>query len=235
MTALLQVQDLNVRYGAITAVRELSFAVHEGESVAVLGANGAGKSSLVKALLGWTRPASGQIEFDGVPITTTAPWGKSRRGIAAVPEGGRVFGGLSIAHNLRIGGGKRHSSEADVAAACRLFPELLDRLDQPAGTLSGGQQQMVAIARALMSRPRILIVDEVTSGLAPQLVAQVFRALERLAADGMTLLVTEQNARRALAITDRALLLQRGRLLLDRPSATVADDPQLRDAFLGAQ
>lgn len=237
MTALLRVTDLTVRYGAVTAVTGLSFTLGRGESLAVLGANGAGKSSLMKALLGWVVPQAGAIEFDGQDITTIKPWVRARRGITTVPEGGRVFGGLSILDNLKVGShgiANAAATDSDVEHACRLFPELLDRLQESAGSLSGGQQQMVAIARALMSKPQLLMVDEVTSGLAPQLVSRVFEGLSRLAADGMTLLITEQNARRALAITDRALLLSRGRLVLDRPSAEVRKDPKLSAAYLGA-
>lgn len=230
---LLAVDGLTVSYGAVAAVRDMSFTVSSGQTVAVLGANGAGKSSLLKALLGWERPARGRVHLDGQDITAWPPWRRGR----AVPEGGRVFADLTIAENLAMGayGQGARPSEEQVRAACRDFPAIAERLGERAGDLSGGQQQMVAIVRALIAQPRLLVVDEVTSGLAPKLVAQVFAALAELPGRGITLLVAEQNARRALEIADHALVMSRGQAVLSGPAAELLGDTRLLDAYLGAR
>jgi branched-chain amino acid transport system ATP-binding protein len=234
---LLAVDGLTVSYGAVAAVRDMSFTVSSGQTFAVLGANGAGKSSLLKALLGWERPARGRVHLDGQDITAWPPWRRGRAGLAAVPEGGRVFADLTIAENLAMGayGQGARPSEEQVRAACRDFPAIAERLGERAGDLSGGQQQMVAIARALIAQPRLLVVDEVTSGLAPKLVAQVFAALAELPGRGITLLVAEQNARRALEIADHALVMSRGQAVLSGLAAELLGDTRLLDAYLGAR
>lgn len=233
---MLVLDDLVVRYGAITAVDGVSFSVQSGEVFAILGANGAGKSSLLRTLLGWQRPAAGRLRFEGVDFTDEQPWRRAARGIAAVPESGRVFADLTVAENVGLGAyvEGRRPSNARLRDACRYFPELVDRFPDRAGSLSGGQQQMVAIARAMIGTPRLLLVDEVTSGLAPRLVAQVFDALDRLRETGITLLIAEQNARRALDIADRAVILQRGRIVIEGDAAELRTDPRLLDAYLGA-
>ncbi|MFI6322949.1 ABC transporter ATP-binding protein [Nonomuraea sp. NPDC050556] len=231
---MLAVEGLEVRYGAVSAVSGVSLELAEGATSAVLGANGAGKTSLIKALMGWEKAASGRILFGGVDVTTWTPWRRARAGMAVVPERGRVYGDLTIEENLVMGAFPRRPSRKEMLEVLERFPGMGERLREPARLLSGGQQQMIAIARALMARPRLLLVDEVTSGLAPLLVAQVFATLGDLAATGLTLLVAEQNARRALEITSRAIVLQRGRIALSGESAQLRAEPRLLDAYLGS-
>lgn len=231
---MLAVEGLEVRYGAVSAVSGVSLELAENSTAAVLGANGAGKTSLIKALMGWEKAASGRIFFHGMDVTSWTPWRRARAGMAVVPERGRVYGDLTIEENLVMGAFPRRPSRKEMLEVLERFPGMGERLREPARLLSGGQQQMIAIARALMARPRLLLVDEVTSGLAPLLVAQVFATLGDLAATGLTLLVAEQNARRALEITSTAIVLQRGRIALSGESAQLRAEPRLLDAYLGS-
>ncbi len=236
-TPLLAVEGLSVSYGAVRALSDLSLAVPEGTAFAVLGANGAGKSSLLRAILGWERPVTGRIVLDGHDVTRWSPWRRAAAGLAVVPERGRVFTDLTVGENLRVGAYLRGArpTTGEVAAACERFPILARRLDDRAGALSGGQQQMLAIARALIARPRLLVIDEVTSGLAPQLVTEVFGALRELARGGMTLLLAEQNVRRALEVADHALVLQRGKIVLAGRADELRGDERLLHAYLGSR
>jgi branched-chain amino acid transport system ATP-binding protein len=223
MTPLLDIDDLTVRYGPIVAVRNVSLHVDEGEIVTLLGANGAGKSSVINAIVGLVAPAGGVIRFAGAEITQLMPERIVRRGIALVPEGRRVFPRLSVANNLRVGAAARGS--VDISPewhhALELFPALRDRLHQTAGTLSGGEQQMVAVARALMGKPRLLLMDEPSLGLAPLVVDDIFRLIGRLRGEGITILLVEQNMHRALEVTDRAYVLKNGKVEFEGQEASV--------------
>jgi branched-chain amino acid transport system ATP-binding protein len=234
---LLSIEDLTVRYGAVVAVRGLSLAVPRGRTFAILGANAAGKSSLLKAVLGWHPAAGGRIRYESQDITSWPPWRRAAAGIAVVPERGRIFTDLTVGENLAMGDylGGAHPTRDRIEEACRDFPVLTERLRHRAGDLSGGQQQMLAIARALIARPRLLIVDEVTSGLAPKLVTQVFDALATLPSRGITLLVAEQNARRALELADQAVVLSRGERVMAGPAAELRGERRLVEAYLGSQ
>jgi branched-chain amino acid transport system ATP-binding protein len=232
---VLEVEDVSVRYGEMEAVRGVTFEVRDGEAVGILGANGAGKTTLLKAIMGLVSLASGRIRLDGRSIDRLPAWDRAAAGIAWVPEGRRVFGDLVVEENLRAGGyrnapGERRQSLERVYA---LFPRLRERRAQLARTLSGGEQQMLAIGRALMSRPRLLLIDEASLGLAPIFVARVFETIARLRAEGVTLLLVEQNARKSLDVVDRAYLLEVGRFVRHGTARELADDPAVRDAYLG--
>jgi branched-chain amino acid transport system ATP-binding protein len=233
---LLSVQGLNVYYGeAIHALRDVSFSVEEGEIVSIIGANGAGKSTLMWTLVGLLKPKSGTITMRGKPVKPV-PHKAVAAGIALVPERRRLFPNLTVRENLTLGGYlRRDGAEVlrDEEKVFALFPVLKERLKQYAGTLSGGQQQMLAIARALMSRPRVLLLDEPSLGLAPVLVDQVFRAIQDIAAAGTTILLVEQNALEALEIARRAYVLEVGRIVLQGPGRELLSDPGVRAAYLG--
>lgn len=225
---MLEIESLVVRYGAVEAVKGCDVTVGDGEAVCLLGANGAGKSTLVRALAGWERPAEGRIVFAGEDITHAHPWERHRRGLGIVPEGGRVFGDLSVEENLRVGG-----RGADPSVGLELFPVLAERRRQSAGTLSGGERQMLAIARALAGRPKLLVVDEVSFGLMPRAVASIFTVLARLRDEGVSLLVIEQEEARALGLCGRAYVLSQGRVSLAGRSDELAGSQALRSAYLG--
>ena len=233
---LLSVEGLNVYYGeAIHALRDVSFGVEEGEIVSIIGANGAGKSTLMWTLVGLLKPKSGTITMRGKTVKPV-PHQAVASGIALVPERRRLFPNLTVRENLTLGGYLR-SDRAGIAAdeekLFSLFPVLKERLKQYAGTLSGGQQQMLAIARALMSRPKVLLLDEPSLGLAPVLVDQVFKAVQDIAAAGTTILLVEQNALEALEIAKRAYVLEVGRIVLQGPGKELLKDPAVRAAYLG--
>jgi branched-chain amino acid transport system ATP-binding protein len=235
---LLSVEGLNVYYGeAIHALRDVSFSVDEGEIVSIIGANGAGKSTLMWTLVGLLKPARGSITMRGRPVKPV-PHQAVAAGIALVPERRRLFPNLTVRENLTLGGYLRHD-RAEVAADEEklfvLFPVLKERFKQFAGTLSGGQQQMLAIARALMSRPKLLLLDEPSLGLAPVLVDQVFRAVQDIAARGTTILLVEQNALEALEIARRAYVLEVGRIILSGAGRELLGDPAVRAAYLGVR
>jgi branched-chain amino acid transport system ATP-binding protein len=233
---MLDINGLSVRYGPITAMRDLSLDVRPGEAVALLGPNGAGKSSTLLAILGLV-PSVGRIRFDEQDLTGLPTEDRVRRGIALVPEGRRVFANLTVAENLTLGGAMLAGRSARDAATDQifdLFPRLAERRAQIAGTLSGGEQQMLAIGRALMARPRLLILDEPSLGLAPLIVAQIFDRISALKANGLTLLIVEQNATQALRVADRAFVLAHGQLALSGKAADLLAEGSLDDAYLGA-
>lgn len=232
---LLEVDGLVVRYGPIAAVQGVSFHVDEGEVVALIGANGAGKSSTLRAIVRLVPAAEGEVRLEGRSLRATPTHQLPRRGLVLVPEGRRVFGELSVLDNLMLGAYSR--SRAEIAASLRqvyaLFPVLQERGSQRAGTLSGGEQQMLALGRALMARPRVLLLDEPSLGLAPAVVRQVFMLLRRLREAGVTLLLVEQNARMALELADRAYILQSGRIVMSGRADELARSDEVRRRYLG--
>jgi branched-chain amino acid transport system ATP-binding protein len=220
-------------------VHEVSLEVRSGEIVAVIGANGAGKTTLLKTIAGVLRPARGHVRLDGRDIGGQPSYRVARAGVVLVPEGRRIFGDQTVRDNLMLGALARSKARdaaavgADMERALGLFPVLRDRLGQRAGGLSGGQQQMLAVARGLMARPRFLLLDEPSLGLAPLLVQEIFRGLRELRADGVTILLVEQMAAQAFALADRAYVLERGRVTLAGPATAVARDPAVIQAYLG--
>ena len=236
--ALLAIEALRVDYGAVAAVKGVSLAVGAGEVVALLGANGAGKSTMLRTISGLVRPRSGKIRFAGVAIERLAPPRIVRLGLAHCPEGRRIFGSLSVAENLRLGAAARAdraSAAADRERLFELFPVLRDRAHQAAGTLSGGEQQMLALARALMAKPRLLLLDEPSLGLAPLMVQAIFATLAALKRDGVTMLLVEQNMTLALQLADRAYVLRTGEIRLSGSAAALrADQERVAEAYLGA-
>ena len=233
---MLEVRDLHVSYGKVRAVQGVSLAVNEGEIVALIGANGAGKSSTMHAVCGIERPAAGEIRFLGRHIARLPPHRIMRRGIVQVPEGRLIFGGLTIAQNLRLGAYNvpgRAKGDADIDHVLEFFPMLQDRLDERGSALSGGQAQMLALARGLMARPKLLMLDEPSLGLAPIAAQEVFALIARLRESGVTILLVEQNVRQALAIADRGYVLEGGRIILDGEAAALAEHELLVSAYLG--
>jgi len=233
---LLSVENLIVSYGQVQVLHGISLHVDEGEAVAILGANGAGKSTLMKTLIGWLRPRHGRIKFAGEDITSLPPWERALRGLALVPEGGRVFPELSVEENLRLGAYLERDKKAlqeGMAFVFTLFPRLAERRRQQAGTLSGGERQMLAIGRAVMRKPRLLLVDEISMGLAPMLVDAVFGALRELQEQGISLLLVEQNAHEALKIVKRGYVLENGRIVLEAPAPELQRNPKVQAAYLG--
>ncbi len=232
---MLEVQNLNVAYGHIQALFDVSLTVNEQEAVAVLGANGAGKSTLIKSIMGWVQPASGDIRFEGESILHLQPWERVQRGLALTPEGGRVFPDLSVEDNLRLGGYLQpdEAIREDMTMVFELFPVLEERRKQIAKTLSGGERQMLAIGRALMARPKLLLIDEVSMGLMPILVKRVFSVFKELRQRGVSILLVEQNAFESLKVVDRAYVLENGRIVLSGAPAELQADPRVRAAYLG--
>ncbi len=232
---MLEVDDLHVAYGEIRAVRGISLRVGEGEIVALLGNNGAGKTTTLKTISGLLRPARGAIRLGGEPLAGVPPHVIAARGVAHVPEGRRVFSRLSVADNLALGAFARRGggSAEDLERVFAIFPRLRERRDQLAGTLSGGEQQMLAIARGLMLRPRILLLDEPSMGLAPLLVEQIFETIVDINRGGTTVLLVEQNAFMALEVAGRAYVLEGGTIALEGPAAALRADEGVRRAYLG--
>jgi branched-chain amino acid transport system ATP-binding protein len=234
---MLAVENLVMRYGAIEAVRGISFEVGQGEIVALLGANGAGKSTTLASIAGLLKPTSGTIKYDGRPVSGLPPETLSRQGVSLVPEGRRVFASLSVAENLWLGGASHASSEERRARQSVLedrFPILRERTRQKAGLLSGGEQQMLAIARALMSKPKLLLLDEPSLGLAPQMVERVFDLITSLRDEGITILLVEQNVPMSLAIADRGIVLANGRIAMSGTGAELARDSRISETYLAA-
>ena len=235
-TALLAVDALEVHYGRTHAVRAMSLELAAGEIVTVLGANGAGKSSLLKALAGMVKPAGGRITYRGVDITN---WGAPRRvaaGLVLVPEGRQIFVSLTVHENLLMGAYPRSDDyRREIDAVYARFPNLASRRDMLASVLSGGEQQMLAISRALLARPAVMMLDEPSLGLSPRLVQQLFALIRDLNRDGLSILLVEQNTSMALATATRGYVLELGRAVLAGPSATLADDERLASAYLGAR
>ncbi|WP_324745786.1 ABC transporter ATP-binding protein [Pseudomonas veronii] len=233
---LLNIDGLKVRYGAIEAVKSVDLQIAEGERVTLIGANGAGKTSSLKALTGLLPAAAGQIHFAGRSILGLAPHELLRRGIAMVPEGRGIFARMSVLENLQAGAFLRRDQQQvnrEIRQLFEHFPRLEERLQQSAGLLSGGEQQMLALARALLSRPRLLVLDEPSMGLAPIMVEKLFQVIDDVCRQGMTLLLVEQNARLALQVTDRAYVMDTGRISLSGASRDLLDDPEVRAAYLG--
>ncbi|WP_407059746.1 ABC transporter ATP-binding protein [Comamonas badia] len=234
-TPMLEVRKLSTHYGAICAVNEVSLHVNQGEIVSLIGSNGAGKTSLLMTICGTPRASGGSVLLQGQDITPLPTHEIMRKGIAISPEGRRVFPQLTVVENLKMGGffQDKAASDKGVAHVFELFPRLKDRASQRAGTMSGGEQQMLAIGRALMSEPRLLLLDEPTLGLAPLIIAQIFEIIETIRADGVTVFLVEQNANRALSIADRGYVLENGHLVLEDTGKSLLANPDIRKAYLG--
>jgi len=233
---LLDVRGLRVSYGGINAVKGIDFTVGKGELVTLIGANGAGKTTTLKALAGLLRPAAGHIYYNGEDITARPAFELVRLGLALVPEGRGVFGRLTVEENLAMGAYNRRDAAgiaADFDRVYGLLPRLAERRRQLGGTLSGGEQQMLAIGRAIMSRPRLLLLDEPSMGLAPLMVQKIFETIRTVAAEGMTLLLVEQNARLALETCHRGYVMESGRISLAAGAPQLLADPRVRQAYLG--
>jgi branched-chain amino acid transport system ATP-binding protein len=233
--SLLSVRGLKVAYGGIQAVRGIDFDVAEGELACLIGANGAGKSSTLKGVMGLANP-HGEILFAGERLHKLPTHAIAARGLALVPEGRGIFGRLTVAENLDMGAYTRKDKagvEADLGRAYELFPRLAERRTQLAGTLSGGEQQMLAIARALMGRPRLLLLDEPSMGLAPLMVKKIYETIATIAKEGVTILLVEQNANLALHVSQRAYVMESGTITLSGPSAELSANPKVRAAYLG--
>ncbi len=234
--ALLEVAGVEAGYGAIVALRGVSIEARAGEIVSLIGSNGAGKSTLLRVVSGLVRPSAGSVRFDGEDVTALPPEAIVRRGVCHVPEGRRIFANLSVLENLRMGAYVRPAAEkANLARVLALFPRLEERLRQAAGTLSGGEQQMLAMGRALMAEPRLLLLDEPSLGLAPRLVQQIFEIVRTIHASGTTVVLVEQNAQQALRVAQRAYVLETGTLTLEGPASELAADARVRRAYLGEE
>ena len=231
---MLKVEDMHVYYGAIHAVKGVSFTVGEGEIVALIGANGAGKSTILKTVSGLMHPRSGSITFCGEDITHQDAYKLLRHGLAHVPEGRRIFQQMTVQENLEMGAYiNKGASEKDLEMVFDYFPRLKERRKQIAGTLSGGEQQMLAMSRALMSHPKLMMLDEPSMGLAPLLVDQIFAIIKELHRSGTTILLVEQNARKALQVADRAYVLETGSITLSGTGQELASTDEVRKAYLG--
>nr|WP_236676803.1 ABC transporter ATP-binding protein [Piscinibacter lacus] len=234
---MLEVEDLRVAYGGIQAVKGLSLHVQRGELVCLIGANGAGKTTTLKALTGLLAPQAGRIRFKGRDLAGQGAWDRVRAGLVMVPEGRGTFTRMSIDENLRMGAYLRRDAagvEADLAEVFARFPRLQERRQQLAGTLSGGEQQMLAMGRALLARPELLLLDEPSMGLAPIMVDRIFEVIADIHARGTTVLLVEQNASRALALADRGYVMESGELGMHGPAAELLADPRVQAAYLGA-
>jgi branched-chain amino acid transport system ATP-binding protein len=235
---MLVLEDVHVRYGAIAALRGVSINVEQGEMVALIGVNGAGKTTTLMTIAGVLKPTQGTITFAGQSIVGQSPEDIVRQGIALVPEGRRIFPGLTVEENLRLGAAIRNNRaeiQRDIDEICTRFPILGERLKQPGGTLSGGEQQQLAIARGLMSRPSLLMLDEPSLGLAPRLVAEIFELVAQLRETGVTILLVEQNVERTLEIVDRAYLLNTGQVEYEGPADDLRKQVDIVSAYLGDQ
>jgi branched-chain amino acid transport system ATP-binding protein len=233
---LLTVEGLRVAYGAIEALHGISLRVGQGQIVTLIGANGAGKTTLLRCVSGLIRPTSGRVTFDGLEITGMPPHALVRLGIVQAPEGRRIFGPLTVWENLLLGGylyAWNSETARRLQLVFRLFPALKARLTQRGGTLSGGEQQMLAIARALMARPRLLLLDEPSTGLAPVLVRQIFQHIGHIRGEGVTVLLVEQNARQALRLADYAYVMERGTIVLEGPGRVLLADRAVQSTYLG--
>jgi branched-chain amino acid transport system ATP-binding protein len=233
---LIEVDDIEVRYGAIRALKGVTFHADAGEIVALLGSNGAGKTTTQKTVSGMLRPSRGEIRFEGKRIDGIPAHELVSLGICHVPEGRHVFPRMTVEENLEIGAFRfRTIDRADVERVLELFPRLRERFSQQAGTLSGGEQQMLAIGRALMGKPRLLLLDEPSMGLAPIIVQQIFEIIREINASGVTVLLVEQNAAQALSLADRGYVLQTGELVLEGTGSELLADPRIRAAYLGEE
>ena len=236
-TALLELRQVNTHYGAVHILKDVDLAIYPGELVCLLGGNASGKSTTLKTLLGMVTPTSGEVVLDGEVVNDKPTRYRVINGVTMVPENRRLFKRLSVRENLELGAYLRNDKDGiteDLEKIYDLFPRVKERLTQKAGTLSGGEQQMVAIGRALMSRPRVLLMDEPSMGLAPALVQQNFELIRQIHADGMSVFMVEQNANMALSIADRGWVLQSGRVVLDDTAEALLANPELRASYLGA-
>ena len=233
---VLEVKDLDVHYGGIQALKGVSLEVGEGEIVTLIGANGAGKTTTLRTISGLLRPTSGSVRYRGEEITRAPPESIVWRGISQSPEGRKIFANLTVQENLDLGAYVRRDREgiaSDLERVFTLFPRLRERRRQAGGTLSGGEQQMLAMGRALMSRPKLLLLDEPSLGLAPLLVEQIFKCIREINAQGTTILLVEQNANQALKVAHRGYVLETGRVTLRDAAAALAANPQVRESYLG--
>ena len=234
--SMLKVEDLHVSYGMIQAIKGVSFEVNEGEVISLIGANGAGKTTILHTITGLLKPQSGSVVFEGKELTTAPPHSIVKHGMAHVPEGRRVFANLSVYENLLMGAYTRKDKK-EIAETLEMvykrFPRLEERKKQIAGTLSGGEQQMLAMGRALMSKPRIILMDEPSMGLSPLFVNEVFDIIKKISASGTTVLLVEQNAKKALSISDRAYVLETGKIALTGKSSDLINDDKIKKAYLG--
>ena len=235
-TALLEFRSVNTHYGAVHILKDVDLAIYPGEMVCLLGGNASGKSTTLKTLLGMVTPTSGEVLLDGEVVNDKPTSYRVINGVTMVPENRRLFKRLTVKENLELGAYLRNDSEGideDLENIYELFPRVKERLSQKAGTLSGGEQQMVAIGRALMSRPRVLLMDEPSMGLAPALVQQNFELIQQIHEEGMAIFMVEQNANMALSIADRGWVLQTGRVVLDDTAEALLANPELRSSYLG--
>lgn len=233
---MLTLENVSVNYGAIEALTGISMHVEKGEVVTLIGANGAGKTTTLKTITGLLEPRLGRVVYEGEDISGKPTHKLVARGISMSPEGRGVFANLTVRENLQMGAyliNNKKNVAADMERAFRMFPRLKERESQKAGTLSGGEQQMLAMGRALMSRPRLLLLDEPSLGLAPLVVHTIFEAIEEIRSEGTTILLVEQNAHAALGHSDRAYVLETGRIVMEGPSAELAADPRIKEAYLG--
>jgi branched-chain amino acid transport system ATP-binding protein len=233
---MLKVKDLVVRYGMIEAIKGISFEVNDGEIVTLIGANGAGKTTTMHAISGLLKPAFGSIMLNDIDLIKTPSYKIVSLGLAQVPEGRRVFAEQTVEENLILGAYSRKNKDGirkDLDHVYELFPRLKERMKQPAGTLSGGEQQMLAMGRALMSKPKIMLLDEPSMGLSPLLVKEIFRIIEDINKEGTTVLLVEQNAKMALSIADRAYVLETGKITMEGTGTELANDERVRKAYLG--
>lgn len=234
--ALLEIKDLEVNYGVIKAIKGVSFDVNEGEIIALIGANGAGKTTILHTITGLIQAKKGSIVFDGKELTKTPPHKIVSMGMAHVPEGRRIFQQLSVLENLKLGAYTR-KDKSGIASTLKMvyerFPRLEERKNQVAGTLSGGEQQMLAMGRALMSKPRIILMDEPSMGLSPLLVSEIFDIIKVINESGTTVLLVEQNAKKALSIADRAYVLETGKITLSGDAKDLINDESVKKAYLG--
>lgn len=233
---MLEVRGIEVTYGEFLAIRGISFKVEEGELVTIIGANGAGKSTILRTVMGLVKCRKGEIHFRGENITTTSPHYRSRQGISLVPEGRKIFPDLTVTENLLMGAyieKDRKAVQFRMEEALNLFPVLRERQNQIGKTLSGGEQQMLAIARSLMSGPRVILMDEISLGLMPIYVEETFKVIEDLHRQGVSILLVEQNARKALAAADRGYVLETGEIVLSDMSEKLVTNPQVKKAYLG--
>ncbi|CAK6476325.1 ABC transporter ATP-binding protein [Peribacillus frigoritolerans] len=233
---MLKIEDINVYYGNIQALKGVSMEINEGEIVTLIGANGAGKSTLLKTISGLLKPKQGKVLFEGDSIGGKAAQAIVKLGISHVPEGRRVFANMTVAENLELGAYLRKDKDGihkDMEKVYELFPRLLERIKQQAGTLSGGEQQMLAMGRALMAKPRLLLLDEPSMGLAPLLVKQIFNIIQEISESGTTILLVEQNANLALSIADRAYVVETGRIVLSGNAEELTSSEEIKMAYLG--
>lgn len=232
---MLEVEDLHIAYGKIKAVKGISFTVDEGQVVTLIGANGAGKTTTLRTISGLMRPASGKISFQGTSITTVAPHKIVQLGLAHSPEGRRVFADMTVEENLRLGAFSRTDGgiSKDLQHAFELFPILEERRSQPAGTFSGGEQQMLAMGRAMMSRPKLLLLDEPSMGLSPVMMKLIMTTIKKLQDEGTTILLVEQNAQAALRLADKGYVLETGSIVVEGTGKELLTDEAVRKAYLG--